>query len=67
MTGLGWYPCNRLLQPAKRIPPQPNHTETLRHIEIRTHDECGYSIEKTQAHDDGCINVRNTLSMEEVK
>jgi len=33
----------------------------------RTHDQCGDSIEKLQAPDDGCINVRNMLSIEEVK
>jgi len=37
------------------------------HIETRTHDQCGDSIEKSQAPDDGCINVRNMLSIEEVK
>jgi hypothetical protein len=33
----------------------------------RTHDQCGDSTEKSQAPDDGCINVRNMLSIEEVK
>ena len=28
---------------------------------------CGDKIEKSQAHDDGCINVRNMLSIEELK
>jgi len=50
--------------PATRIPPQPSHTETPTHIETRTHDQCGDSIEKLQASDDGCINVRNMLSVE---
>ena len=70
MAGLGWYPCSRLkvvLQPATRIPPQPSHTETPTHIETRTHDQCGDTIEKSQAPDYGCINVRNMLSIEEVK
>jgi len=31
------------------------------------HDQCGDTIEKSQASDDGCINVRNMLSIEEVK
>ena len=54
MAGLGWYPCSRLqLKPATRIPPQ--------------HDQFGDTIEKSQAPDDGCINVRNMLSIEEVK
>jgi len=63
---LGWYPCSRL-QPATRIPPQPSYTETPTHIETRTHDQCGDTIEKSQAPDDGCINVRKMLSIEEVK
>jgi len=43
-------------QPATRIPPQPSHTETPTHIETRTHDQCGDTIEKLQALDDGYIN-----------
>ena len=60
--------CNfSVLQPATRIPPQPSHTETPTHIETRTHDQCGDTIQKSQAPDDGCINVRNMLSIEDVK
>ena len=44
-----------------------SHTETPAHIETRTHSQCGDTIEKSQASDDGCINVRNMLSIEEVK
>ena len=44
-----------------------SHTETPTHIETRTHNQCGDTIEKSQAPDDGCINVRNMLSTEEVK
>ena len=33
----------------------------------RTHDQCDDTIEKSQAPDDGCINVRNILNIEEVK
>jgi len=55
------------LQPATRIPLQPHHTETPTHIETRTHIQCGDLIEKSQAPDDECINVRNMLSIEEVK
>jgi len=50
-----------VVQPATQIPPTPTH------IEIRTHDQCGDTIEKSQAPNDGCINVRNMLSIEEVK
>ena len=68
-----WYSCSRLkhntvvLQPATRIPLQPNHTETPTHIETRTHNQCGDTIEKSQAPDDGYIDVRNMLSIQEVK
>ena len=56
-----------MLQPATRIPLQPNHTETPTHIETRTHNQCGDTIEKSQAPNGGCINVRNMLSIEDVK
>ena len=48
-------------------PPQTSNTETPTHIETRTHDQCGDTIEKSQAPDDGRINVRNMLSIEEMK
>jgi len=44
-----------------------SHTETPTHIEARTHNQCGDTIEKSQAPNDGCMNVRNMLSIEEVK
>jgi len=44
-----------------------SHTETPTHIETRTHNKCGDTMEKSQASDDGCINVRNMLNTEEVK
>jgi len=44
-----------------------SHTETPTNIVTRTHDRCGDTIGKSQAPDDGCINVRNMLSIEEVK
>jgi len=34
---------------------------------LKHSDQCGYSIEKSQAPDDGCINVRNMLSIEDIK
>jgi len=66
---LGWSGIRVavVLQPATRIPPQPNHTETPTHIETITHKQCGDATEKSQAPDDGYINVRNMLSIEEVK
>jgi len=44
-----------------------SHTETPTHIETRTHSQCGDKIENSQAPDDGCIIVRNMLSIEDVK
>jgi len=46
--------------------PNPD-TPKLLHVETRTQDQYGDLIEKSQALDDGCINVRNMLSIEEVK
>ena len=62
MAGLGWYPCGRL-QPATPT----SHTETPTHTETRTHNQYGDTTEKSQAPDDGCINVQNMLNIEEVK
>ena len=59
--------CFEVLHPATRIPLRNSHTETPTHIETRTHGQCGDTIETSQAPDDGCINVRNMLSIEEVK
>ena len=53
-----------VLQPATRIPLQTSHTETPTHVKIRTHNQCGDTIEKSQAPDDGCVNVRNMLNIE---
>jgi len=44
-----------------------SHTGTPTHIETRTQYQCGDTLEKSQAPDDGYINVRNVLNIEEVK
>jgi len=44
-----------------------SHTETPIHIETRTHNQCGDTTKMSQTPDDGYINVRNMLSIEEVK
>jgi len=63
---LGWYPCGWLkLASASHMDTTPtSHTETPTHIETRTHNQCGGTTEKSQAPDDGCINVQNMLSIE---
>jgi len=60
----GWVGVVSVLQAEAQF---TSHNETPTHIETRTHDQCGDTIEKSQAPDDGCINVRNMLSVEEVK
>jgi len=53
-----------------RMPPDTtptSHTGTPTHIETRTHNQCGDTIKKSQAPIHGCINVRNMLSIQEVK
>jgi len=43
-------------------------TPKLQHTSKQEHTtKCADTIEKSQAPDDGCINVRNMLSIEEVK
>ena len=44
-----------------------SYTETPTHIETRTHNQCGDTIEKSQVPDDGCINIRNMLSIEDAQ
>jgi len=63
---LEWFPDGRMNHDT-RITTQPSHTKTTTQIETRTHNQCGDKTEKSQAPDDGCINVRNILSIEEVK
>jgi len=64
VPGLGWYLCFSLLHGYHTKPA----TSKLQHTSKQeTHDQCGDTIEKSQAPDDECINVRNLLSREEVK
>jgi len=60
-----WYPYAGFSLHMDTTP--TNHTETPTHIKTRTHNQCGDKIEKSQAPDEGCIKVRNMLSIEEVK
>ena len=59
--------CGRLKLCSHTDTTPTSRTETPTHIETRTHNQCGDTIEKSQAPGDGCINVRNMLSIEEVK
>jgi len=44
-------------------PPQPNHNVTPTHIELEKHYPINNSTNKSQAPEDGCINIRNMLSI----
>jgi len=44
-------------------PHQPNHNVTPTHIEPEQHNPLNNSTNKLQAPEDGCINIRNMLSI----
>ena len=44
-------------------PPQPNHNVTPTHIEPEQYNPWNNSTNKSQAPEDGCINIRNMLSI----
>ena len=44
-------------------PPQPNHTVTTTRIVPEQYNPWNNSINKSQAPEDGCINIRNMLSI----
>jgi len=44
-------------------PPQPNHNVTPTHIEPEEYNPWNNSTNKSQAPEDGCINIRNMLSI----
>jgi len=49
---LGWggiRVAGSSLKPATRIPPQPSHTKTQTHVETRTYNQCGDTIENSQS------------------
>ena len=64
LAGVVWYPdadwstasaCIRI--------PQPNHNVTPTRIEPEQYNPWNNSINKSQAPEDGCINIRNMLSI----
>jgi len=44
-------------------PPQPNHNVTPTHIEKEQYSPSNNSTNKSQSPEDGCINIRNMLSI----
>ena len=53
--------CIRI--PHHTTPPQPNHTVTPTHIVPEQYNPWNNSTNKSQAPEDGCINIRNMLSV----
>jgi len=54
--------CGFSLHP-DTTPPQPNHNVTPTHMEPEQHNPWNNSTNKSQAPEDGCINIRNMLSI----
>jgi len=44
-------------------PPQPNHNVAPTHIEPEQYNPWSNSTNKSQAPEDGCINIQNMLSI----
>ena len=66
VAGWGGIRMAGLSLPHGYHPNQPQRNSNT-HRNKNTHNQCGDTIEKSQAPDDECINVRNMLSIEEVK
>jgi len=57
-----WYPYADFSLHTDTTPPQPNHNVTPTHIEPDQRNPRNNSTHKSQAPEDGCINIRNMLS-----
>ena len=61
---LGWCGIRMQAEACIRIPRiQPNHNVTPTHIEPEQYNPWNNSTNKSQALEDGCINIRNMLSI----
>jgi len=58
-----WYPYAGWSLHTDTTPPQPNHNVTPIHIEPEQNNPWNNSTNKSQATEDGCINIRNMLSI----
>ena len=57
------YPYAGLSLCTDTTPPQPNHNVTPTHIEPEQYNPWNNSKNKSQAPEDGCINIRNMMSI----
>ena len=60
--GVVWYPYAGWSLHTDTTPPQPYHKVTPTHIEPEQYNPWNNSTNKSQAPEDGCINIRNMLS-----
>ena len=58
-----WYPDAGWSLYPDTTPPQPNHNVTPTRTEPEQYNPWNNSANKSQAPEDGCINIRNMLSI----
>jgi len=58
-----WYPCAGFGLYTDTTLPQPNHNVTPTHVEPEQYNPWNNSTNKSQAPEDGCINIWNMLSI----
>jgi len=63
LAGVVWYPDAGFNLHPDTTAPQPNHTVTPTRIEPEQYNPWNNSTNKSQAPEDGCINIRNMLSI----
>jgi len=62
-SSLVWCPYAGFGLHTDTTPPQPNHNVTPTHIEPEEYNPWNNSTNRSQASEDGCINIRNMLSI----
>ena len=62
-TRVVWHPYAGWNLHTDTTPPQPNHNVIPTHIEPEQYNPWNNSSNKSQAPEDGCINIRNMLSI----
>ena len=63
MAVVVWYLYAGFSLHTDTTPPQPYHKVKPTHIEPDQGNPCNNSTHKSQAPEDGCINIRNMLSI----
>jgi len=63
LAGVVWHPDAGFSLHKDTTPPRPNHNVTPTHIEPEQYNPRNDSTNKSQAPEDGCINIQNMLSI----